>query len=354
MPEKRPSRSSGVSVVMATFNGENYIREQLETIADQTVKPLEIVIGDDGSTDQTLQIIEKFEAETDVPISVTVNPSRLGYGENFMMTATRARGTMIAFADQDDVWFPDRLDHAVRALSEPDCKLWMSGWRAVDESLEPVHIRRLRTGFHQKSAAAYPLYVFHGSRMVLDATLIDCLPAAGRPPSVFGDGPAHHDEWAFFAAHALGKVAFEPKPLMFYRRHATAVSSRAPSVPSRRWLLSRQGEPAIRSVTAAAAARGRYLRERAALPECAEVSEQLLTAAGYYDRIVPRLQRRCTTRRHPRAYRRLASLLQGAVSGDYRSLAVGGLGLWNFMQDAYALHEPEPDRPPPVDANRAA
>jgi hypothetical protein len=350
--DKPPSRLPGVSVVMATFNGEAHVLEQLESIANQTVKPLEILIGDDGSTDRTLDILRSFASGAEVPVSVTRNETRLGYGENFMTTASRARGTMIAFSDQDDVWFENRLDYAVRALERPDCRLWISGWCSVDQSLQPIPMRRLHTGFHQRSIVEYPLFVFHGSRMVLDATLIDYLPARGRPPSVFGGGAAHHDEWASFAAHALGEVCIGHETLMYYRRHRTAVSAGAPSVPSRRWLLSRLGEPTIARVTEAAQARAVYLRDRANVPECAGVREQLLEAAAYYEQIVPRLQRRCRTRRHPHAYGRVASLLRALAAGDYRALRAGGLGLWNLLQDVYSLKEPEPDRPAPTDANR--
>src|SRR5947209_2937698 len=90
-------RLPGVSVVVATFNGERYILTQLRSIADQTVKPTEIIVADDGSEDRTVQVVEGFAAESDIPVHVEVNPQRLGYVENFLRAAARARSRLTAF-----------------------------------------------------------------------------------------------------------------------------------------------------------------------------------------------------------------------------------------------------------------
>lgn len=337
-------RVPGVSVVIATLNGQAHLAEQLRSISNQTYQPLEILIGDDGSTDSTLEVIKDFESETDIPVSVMLNDQRLGYGENFMRTASRARGTIIAFADQDDVWLDERLERAVQILQSSSVSLWISGWMPVDESLNPIHLRRLRVGFHQRSAAGYPLFVFHGSRMVFRANLLDYLPPDGRPVSVYRKVPAHHDEWAFFAACALGGVHFEPVPMMLYRRHPGAVSAESPSAPSIRWLLSRVGEAPIAGVAEAAEARARYFKQRSLSPECSDVREQLQRAADYYEDIVPRLVRRCVTRSGPTARVRAEGLARSFLHGDYRKLSRGRLGGFNLLQDIYAVGYPETAR----------
>ncbi|MBV9486103.1 MAG: glycosyltransferase [Frankiaceae bacterium] len=340
-------RVPGVSVAIATLNGARHVREQLDSIAAQTEKPIEILIGDDGSTDDTIAIINDFAATTDIPVHVTINPERLGYGENFMQTASRAHGTLIAFADQDDFWYPGRLAAAARALAEPEPALWVSGWRIVDENLQPLPDRRFHTGFQEKSAAAYPLFVLHGARMVFKGKLLDYMPADGRPETAFGKGPAHHDEWAHFAAHVVGRSVHGSEPLTLYRRHATAVSAEAPSTPSRRWLLGRVGEPPNDGVTGAARSRASYLRVRAEAPECAPVREQMLAAARYYDQIVPRLERRSQTRNGPTRRTRAARMLSGFAHGDYRPLRSGGFGLWILLQDGFALAVTPNERPMP-------
>lgn len=326
-----------VSVVMATYNGERYVAEQLRSILEQTHLPAEIVVGDDGSVDRTLEVIGEMAAASPVPIRVAVNPERLGYGENFMRTATRATGDLIAFADQDDFWYPNKLEWAVAALQQPDAMLWVGAWTIVDGDLRPVPSRGIRTGFAQKSALAYPMHVAHGTRMVLDAGMLKYLPAEGRPVSVYADGLAHQDEWAVFAAHVLGRIVYDPRPCMAYRRHSTAVSAEAPDQPSKRWLLSRDGEADDDLVRRAAADRAGYLRRRAEAPECAPVRNRLLRAADYYDQLLPRLARRVSTQKAPSRWARGGSLAAALAHGDHRPLRMGGLGAWNLLQDIYAL-----------------
>ena len=329
--------SAYVSVVMATYNGERHVAEQLRSILEQSHPPAEIVIGDDGSADRTLEVIDEVAATTAVPIRVTANRRRLGYGENFMQTATRATGDFIAFADQDDSWFPDKLERAVTALQQPDAMLWVGAWTITDETLRPVPSRSIRTGFAQRSALAYPMHVAHGTRMVLDASMLKYLPAERRPVSVYADGLAHQDEWAMFAAHVLGRIIFDARPCMFYRRHPTAVSAEAPDQPSKRWLLSRDGEADDDLVRLAAQDRATYLRRRATVPECIPVRDRLLRAADYYEQLVPRLTRRVSTQNAPGRWSKGASLASAVVHGDHRPLRMGGLGAWNLLQDVYAL-----------------
>ena len=98
-----------VSVAMCTYNGEQYLPQQLASIAVQEQMPDELVVSDDGSTDRTLAIVEAFAATAPFPVRLTRNPVNLGYSRNFIAAADRCSGEIIAFADQDDVWSPRKL-----------------------------------------------------------------------------------------------------------------------------------------------------------------------------------------------------------------------------------------------------
>lgn len=322
---------------MATYNGAAHISEQLDSIVRQSPRPLEILIGDDGSSDATVAIIERFARQCDVPIHLHRNDHRLGYGENFLQTASRAHGELIAFADQDDIWLSGRLAAATAAFSDPSLTLWICNWKVVDDYLAAVPDRRVHTGFVQSSVLAYPLHVAHGSRMVFRGSLIDHLPADGRPISVMGGKSATHDEWAGYAAHALGRVHQHREVLMLYRRHSNAVSAEEPDIPPRRWLLARGGEPSHADLAAAARQRALHLRERAQAAEVVEIRAKLLDSATYYDAIGPRLARRARTHNGLRRRDRAARLLAAIAHGDHRPLARGGLGLWMLAQDCYAV-----------------
>ena len=108
-----------VSVVMATYNGEKWIREQLDSIIEQTYPIYELIIQDDCSTDSTLNIIKEYE-EKYAFIHVHKNKKNLGYSENFKNVTLKASGDYIALADQDDIWYPNKLERQIEAIGKSD------------------------------------------------------------------------------------------------------------------------------------------------------------------------------------------------------------------------------------------
>lgn len=108
-----------ISVVMATYNGEKYIREQLDSILSQTYPVYEIVIQDDGSTDSTMEILREYAACHGF-IHVYQNDHNIGLFRNFKTATMRATGDFIALSDQDDVWYPQKLEKQVTAIGTND------------------------------------------------------------------------------------------------------------------------------------------------------------------------------------------------------------------------------------------
>src|SRR5690348_14254665 len=100
---------SGISVAMATYNGARFVTEQLDSIAGQTQLPVEVVICDDRSTDETVSILESFAAKAPFRVTLHRNDEQLGYRLNFKKAVSFCTGDLIAFCDQDDVWHPDKL-----------------------------------------------------------------------------------------------------------------------------------------------------------------------------------------------------------------------------------------------------
>jgi Glycosyl transferase family 2 len=112
------SQDTAVSVVMCTCNGERFLREQLSSIADQTVPPMELVVCDDVSTDQTLSMLRDFAESAPFPIRIQCNSERLGSTRNFQQGILLARGEFLALCDQDDLWKPDRLERLVKVFAD--------------------------------------------------------------------------------------------------------------------------------------------------------------------------------------------------------------------------------------------
>ena len=101
-----------VSVCMCTFQGEKYIQKQLDSIYEQTKRPDEVIICDDGSGDRTLPLIEDFiqKHHLEGKWNLRRNPENLGYLANFYYACSLCTGDIVFFADQDDVWYPEKLE----------------------------------------------------------------------------------------------------------------------------------------------------------------------------------------------------------------------------------------------------
>ena len=216
-----------ISIAMTTYNGERFVREQLRSLAEQTHPPLELVIGDDGSTDRTVQILEEFAASARFPVSIQQNTSRLGYANNFLFTAQRCRGDWIAFCDQDDMWLAHKL-HRIGCLAQenPEAQLIVTGIIHTDSSLRPVsydpplscpdgNFFRL---FHSPS-----LKTFQGNRMAFKRSLLHDYPWQSRPAGADGAQLAH-DRWIGTVGLLFGNRCFSAEHLTLYRRHDSAVT----------------------------------------------------------------------------------------------------------------------------------
>lgn len=107
-----------ISVCMATYNGERFIREQIESILAQLGPNDELIISDDGSTDSTLNCIKLFH---DKRIKVYRNDGQSGVNHNFENAIRHAKGEVIFFSDQDDIWIEGKIDACKEALKECDC-----------------------------------------------------------------------------------------------------------------------------------------------------------------------------------------------------------------------------------------
>ena len=217
-----------VSVVMCTYNGEKYLREQLQSILDQTRPPDEIIISDDGSTDSSLQIVAEFASSNGVaqtPVwRVETRTTPLGVSENFASALKKVRGEFIALADQDDVWQPDRLENALAhfhdgvLLVHSDATLIDASGRPTGSLMSALRLtsserRNLLSG-RALDAVLRRNVVTGATTMIRSSLLEQALPIP--------EGWVH-DEWLALVAAAQGGVVFQEDPLIRYRQHGNNV-----------------------------------------------------------------------------------------------------------------------------------
>lgn len=127
------------SVAMCTYNGARFVEEQLRSILDQTIPVGEIVICDDGSTDETIAIIEKVAKETTIPVYIHINERNLGCVANFEKAIRLCQGDIIFLSDQDDVWMPNKAETIVEYFkTNKDKSVIISNADLIDEKGEMV------------------------------------------------------------------------------------------------------------------------------------------------------------------------------------------------------------------------
>jgi len=210
-----------ISVALATYNGERFLPAQLDSIAAQTVRPAELVVSDDGSTDGTLAIVERFAAAAPFPVRVLEKPSRLGFSDNFLYAAAACRHELVAFCDQDDVWLSKKLEIGLRRIEADDSLLALHRLTMTDTALEPA---RLWTQGIEGDAVFEPLQLDPykngwGNSMLFRRVLATLIPRENRPRQPEKQRPLSHDTWIYVLAAALGRVSHIAEPLILYRQH---------------------------------------------------------------------------------------------------------------------------------------
>ncbi|RZL29149.1 MAG: glycosyltransferase family 2 protein [Sphingomonas sp.] len=210
-----------VSVAMATYNGARFILEQLDSIAAQTVPPAELVVTDDASSDDTVAIVKAFAEVAAFPVRIYENAVRLGYRHNFMRNVALCTSDIIALCDQDDVWYPDKLERMLAPFADADVVLAYHDAWLIDGHGKRIELARILP-LEPKSppSSLFPLRNPYGFSMLIRRELVsfsDLWPKS--VDNLKTDTMMAHDQWFFFLACALGTVAFVDVPLAGYRQH---------------------------------------------------------------------------------------------------------------------------------------
>ncbi|QJC55777.1 Putative glycosyltransferase EpsE [Polaromonas vacuolata] len=224
-----------ISVAMATFNGEKYLREQLDSILNQTFLPYEMVICDDGSTDGTIDIVKEFSRSAPFPVFLYLNENNLGYADNFLKCAALCKGDWIAFSDQDDIWLSNKFQKICCVIeSHPDDELVLIGHtsKMADGNLELTKqkIPNFKKDAYIKRGSNFGFYCIVGFSMVFRSNLITNIDTDLRPRLTSNSRkPPGHDQWIGMLANAVGDIAYISEPLAIWRRHDLSLTNPPPA-----------------------------------------------------------------------------------------------------------------------------
>lgn len=201
-----------VSIALATYNGEKYLVEQLDTLVNQTYKNVEIIVSDDGSTDGTIQILKNY-AEKYSNFFVYKNESVHGIKRNFENALKYCNGAYIAFSDQDDVWMLEKIEKLVGAIG--NYSLVYHDSLFVDETGKSLD-KTFSTDLNCYSGYDARVFLFSNcvsghALLIKKNVLLGSLPF---PEAKF------HDWWLAFKATDNNGIKFINEILVHYRQHS--------------------------------------------------------------------------------------------------------------------------------------
>lgn len=213
---------SNISVVLTSFNGVEYIEQQINSILLQNVLPSEIIICDDGSTDGTINVLNKFK-QHDI-IKLYSNKERLGIAENFKKAVSLANpNNYIAFCDQDDIWLPNKLDKSLKEIKVLEANnptmpcLVYSNLIFVNKEGQTINM-----SFYDQMGLNKFEHCFETA--LFGSLLLGCTILINSKMRVhFLNMPSsklfYHDAWLALIGFGIGKVQFIKEPLVKYRLH---------------------------------------------------------------------------------------------------------------------------------------
>jgi hypothetical protein len=285
-----------VSIALCTFNGGRFLREQLASYAAQGLMPHELIVCDDGSTDDTLAIVHAFADAAPFPVRLVVNASRLGVAANFGQAIAMCTGDIIALSDQDDIWAPKKLRRMADAFArDPSVGLVFTDAEAVDSEgaslgyhlWDAVRFTRGERSAARRGRLIDVLlrhYVVTGATLAFRARFRDLvLPI-----------PSHclHDAWIGLLVTAASKGVMIEEPLIDYRQHATQTSGGERILSFFDQIKRGKMESDVSLETTAA--RYRSMRERLSGSTCASECKSTIAAL---DQKVAHLSARARMRR---------------------------------------------------------
>lgn len=213
-----PLASPKVVILLATRNGAAFIQEQLESYQGQTYRNWELQVSDDGSTDDTIKIIEEFAKQVPQRVVVRQGP-QIGFWQNFvsLVRSDDIEGDLFAYSDQDDIWFPEKLAKAVswfEASPTDESALYFTRTELIEEGgtsigFSPLFARlpTFQNALVQNIGGGNTMVFNQAARLALRATPADVALVS-------------HDWWTYQVVTGIGGSAhYDPWPSLKYRQH---------------------------------------------------------------------------------------------------------------------------------------
>lgn len=218
-----------VSVVMTTYNGEKYLEQQIVSILSSTYQDFELYIVDDGSQDNTMELLNQYKEKYPDKIHLSRNETNLGVTLNFLNAVSKTTSEYIMLCDQDDVWKVDKIAKTLKRVKQMEVQFGkelpiavFTDAYVVDESLNIIHESFFRSGRLDPRLTDL-------SHLLMENKLIGCTVMINQAvrrilrSSPLPKRAKFHDGWLGLIAASVGKIGFIKEPTLFYRQHGANV-----------------------------------------------------------------------------------------------------------------------------------
>lgn len=275
-----------IDIALATYNGERYLTEQVESILHQSYNNIRIIIRDDGSTDNTLQIITELQNAYPDKIVLVKDHVKCGSSaSNFMQILQHTTAEYVMFSDQDDIWLPDKVLHTLQKMTEAEKKVGQNRPVLVFGSYEPVDqdLQKMKIRKRGRQEAAYKLdfsnllvqnYV-NGCLMMVNRTLADMM-------GEYDERMLMHDWWAALIAAGGGAIEHVDEVMMLYRQHGSNVVGSV-NVKSFKYRFHKLLDPQTKVANQLYLKQAELLRERCDDVLCEDHRQELSNFIGLYN-----------------------------------------------------------------------
>ncbi|EGR2082399.1 glycosyltransferase family 2 protein [Vibrio cholerae] len=211
-------------VIICTYNGEKYIRDQIKSIIGQENKPANIILSDDGSTDYTLEIVKSLFHELSYTNYRIINGPRKGVTYNFLQSLIHSTSEYVLFSDQDDIWLDNKIElykEETNKYSTNVATLYFSDSLLIDEIGEITQTsffeyQNLDFNTVRDGSILYQNCV-QGATIMINSKLRDVVLKSLNIINI--DNIAMHDWWIAVVASSIGRPIFVSEPTIKYRQH---------------------------------------------------------------------------------------------------------------------------------------
>lgn len=209
-----------IDILMATYNGEAYLKDQLDSILNQSYKDFRLLISDDASKDSTVEILKEYSAK-DKRINIFEQKENLGIIKNFEFLMNQVENEYFMFSDQDDIWDKYKIEKSLNRMKETDSDFVYCDLEVVDENMNTSHKSYWKLKGFERKVKKYnnfkSLYLNNyitGSTMLVKQNMLNKI-----LPLVQSSKYILHDYWVALVASKNGKMSYLNETLVKYRQH---------------------------------------------------------------------------------------------------------------------------------------